>query len=245
MTTCFSPNSQEGHSLSCHGFCSPILGLFTWPVPSSCRATVPLPLCLQPGALLNWGPMGYVAIKVPACPKPHQLCWNVGSCEHPTSSTHFPCRTGCLGPEDFPASAMCLPGYPILGYQQAHPAPVPGASEPGLLMCPGPSPGAGLVVFLCSVPSPCSEPLGSVRAQGWAPGIAQLLAGGLWQGAELSVRLPSSSCSLPGLIQAVLGHCHCSPSFPGSVFSARLGHTKPCGPLILLDECFTMDYMRG
>lgn len=29
MTTCFSPDSQEGHSLSCHGFWSPILGLFT------------------------------------------------------------------------------------------------------------------------------------------------------------------------------------------------------------------------
>lgn len=28
MTTCFSPNSRERHSLSCHGFCSPILGLF-------------------------------------------------------------------------------------------------------------------------------------------------------------------------------------------------------------------------
>lgn len=29
VTNCFSPDSQEGHSLSCHGFCSPILGLFT------------------------------------------------------------------------------------------------------------------------------------------------------------------------------------------------------------------------
>lgn len=45
MTTCFSPDSPEGHSLSCHGFGSPILGLFIW--------SVPLPPCLQPGALLN------------------------------------------------------------------------------------------------------------------------------------------------------------------------------------------------
>lgn len=29
MTTCFSPNSQEGLSLSCHGFCSSILNLVT------------------------------------------------------------------------------------------------------------------------------------------------------------------------------------------------------------------------
>lgn len=28
MAPHFSPNSSEGHSLSCHGFCSPILGLF-------------------------------------------------------------------------------------------------------------------------------------------------------------------------------------------------------------------------
>lgn len=58
MTTCFSPNSLEGHSLSCHGFGSPILGLFILVSAKLLSCPVPLPPCLQPGALLNWGPRG-------------------------------------------------------------------------------------------------------------------------------------------------------------------------------------------
>lgn len=142
--------------------------------------------------------------------------------------------TGCFGPEDFPASDTCLPGYPILGYQHAHPAPVPGASEPGLLMCPGPR---GVSVLNAIAVSPWA--LSGHRAVHLGLPSCWLVG----SGRELS----SQSDPLPAPAHFLVSskQCHCSPSFPGTVVSARLGHTKPRGPLILLDECFTMDYRRG
>lgn len=56
MTTCFSPDCQEGHSLSCHGFCSPILGLFTLVSDKLLSCHGAIATLSAAGALLNWGP---------------------------------------------------------------------------------------------------------------------------------------------------------------------------------------------
>lgn len=87
MTTCPSPNSLEGHSLSCwhglscHGFGSPILGLFILP---SATATLS-----AARSLAELGTKGMLRVKVSACPKPHWICWS----ERPVSisqAPHFP-----------------------------------------------------------------------------------------------------------------------------------------------------------
>ena len=55
---------------------------------------------------------------------------------------------------------------------------------------------------------------GSGGEQGWVAGAAQLLGSGLWQGAELPVRPPSSSHLFPGLTPATMDRTNL-PRLPG------------------------------
>lgn len=113
MTTCFSPNSPEGHSLSCHGFCGPILGPFT--VVSAkllyyYSATATLSAARS---LAELGTKGVLGVEVPACPKLHWICWS----EHPVSIPQAPHTSLCLN---------CLPwsrGFPSLCHVLAEDTP--------------------------------------------------------------------------------------------------------------------------
>lgn len=71
------------------------------------------------------------------------------------------------------------------------------------------------------------------------PDATQLLASGLWQGAELPIRPPSSSCLFPGLAPATTDRTDLprqaaksvwagitAPLFPGTVTSLRDWDTR-------------------
>lgn len=170
--------------------------------------------------------------------------------------------TGCLGMEDFTAYAVCLPRYPFLGHHQAHPVLMPRARKvPGSWdsRC-----AQDILQVLTSWRYSAQCHLFAVEPQmqeTWA--LSGHRAGHLglhscWplgSGEELS---PSSSRLFPGLIPATTDKTkldtQLSPWGPvsllpfiswGSGLFARLGGRKPHGSLILLYECFPMDYRRG
>ena len=97
MTPHFSPDSQEGHSLSCHGFCSPIPGLFNLvsaKLPSCHSATI-LSAARDHAELETEGGLAQkpgsscTGAEAPACPQPRRLCRGECPTSVPHSSQHL------------------------------------------------------------------------------------------------------------------------------------------------------------
>lgn len=146
MTTCFSPDSQEGHMpvlpwlLQPHS--GPLFTLVSAKLLSCHSATATLSAARSLAELGTKGVRGGRSASLPQTPL---ALLERASCEHPTSTTHF---------------LQWLPwsrGFPSLHHMLAEIArsgvpagsPSPDANEPGQQMCPGPSSGADLVVLLC------------------------------------------------------------------------------------------------
>lgn len=122
------PRFPWGISLSCHGFCSPIPGLFTLvsaKLPSHHSATILYTawghaelgtkggLPQQPRSLC-------VGAEAPACPQPNQLCQGKGPMSIPHCSPHLPWLPWS---GEFPSLWNVLAEIPHPGVPAASPNP--------------------------------------------------------------------------------------------------------------------------
>lgn len=122
------PKFPGGISLSCHGFCSPIPGLFTLvsaKLPSHHSATILYTawghaelgtkggLPQQPRSLC-------VGAEAPACPQPNQLCQGKGPTSIPHCSPHLPWLPWS---GEFPSLCHVLAEIPHPGVPAASPSP--------------------------------------------------------------------------------------------------------------------------